>query len=246
MDRPDHSDAAFFLAVDITTSPAQGLKTLFVAGIRSLDQIAALAEEHNVKHVYLGANQSFQRNKAWAEIIPALIGKGYRVTLDFPNAAVEYVRELLLPSGILGSPSFIPVVSVAVPFVESLNKNLIVKIDDISYDGTNSGVWCVPAHSLLDSNRFTQWNEFGADQILLTNRDIKELRKKPKEKGDPFNPVVPRRDKPKEEPEKDPVLEALAKQAAMPGPGMFDRAGRLMIDGEGNKIPVKDRVPFEG
>ncbi|NCX50737.1 MAG: peptide-methionine (R)-S-oxide reductase [Burkholderiaceae bacterium] len=37
----------------------KGQKTLFVVGIKSVDEIIALAEKHNINHIYFGTSQSF-------------------------------------------------------------------------------------------------------------------------------------------------------------------------------------------
>jgi hypothetical protein len=173
--REGHDDAVFFVGSEIETTPAAGMKTLFVVGVRSISHTIELAREHHCKHVYLGANRSFQKNKAWNEIIPALLAEGLRVTLDYPAEAQEYVVDLLLPE-IVSHPYFIPMISCVIPHVENFNRNLVIKIDDVDFKGTNSGVWCISASELLDRNRFTDWKEYVEDVVLVRDSDIKALR----------------------------------------------------------------------
>jgi len=179
MDREGHDEAVFFIGPEVETTPAQGMKTLFVIGIRSVALTLQLAKEHNCKHIYLGANKSFQRNKAWNDIIPELITAGYRVTLDYPVEAHTYVTELL-DTSVASHLYFIPMASCEIAYVETFSKNLVVKIDDIDFKSTNTGVWCVPAKDLLDRNRYTPWGEYTGDQIIMSNDDIKALRKNAK------------------------------------------------------------------
>lgn len=180
LDRKGHDDAVFFIGNEIETTPAAGMKTLFVSGVRSIPQTIELAHTHNCKHVYLGANRSFQKNKLWNEIIPALLAEGFRVTLDYPADAQEYVVDLL-PAEVVNHPYFIPMASVQIAHVETFSKNFVVKVDDVKFQGTNSGVWCIAAAELLDRNRFTSWEEYTQDEVLLRDADIKALRIKKKE-----------------------------------------------------------------
>ena len=175
MDREGHDEAVFFIGPEVETTPANGMKTLFVVGIRSIPLIIKLAKEQNCKHVYLGANQSFQKNKAWNKIIPELIDAGLRVTLDYPVDAHSYVVDLLKDS--IGShPYFIPMASCVIGNIETFNKNFTIKIDDEGFNVTNTGVWCHSASTLLDSNRYTPWSEYGGDQVIMTNDDIYAMR----------------------------------------------------------------------
>lgn len=177
LDREDHDDAVFFVGPEVETTPANGMKTLFVVGIRSISQTIELAKEHNCPHVYLGANRSFQNNKLWEAMIAALLAEGLRVTLDYPVSAQEFVLETISEKS-LGHPYFIPMISCIIPHVESFNKNMTLKIDDVTFKGTNSGVWCLPQSELLDRNRYTPWMEYINDEVLLRDSDIKALRSK--------------------------------------------------------------------
>ena len=51
----------FFTGVEIEKTPAYGMKTLFVVGAHDPYVIMELAREHNCKHIYFGANQSFPK-----------------------------------------------------------------------------------------------------------------------------------------------------------------------------------------
>jgi hypothetical protein len=184
IERQDHDDAVYFVGPEVETSAAFSKKTLFVVGVRGIQQMIDLAREHNCPHIYLGANRSFQNNKLWAEIVPALLDEGFWVTLDYPASAQQFVVDTL-PGKYAAHPHFIPMVSCIVPYVETFSKNLVLKVDDTDFQGTNTGVWCIPQHDLLDRNRFTPWVDYGNDEVIMRDSDIKALRKirrnKPKE-----------------------------------------------------------------
>jgi len=50
--------------------------------------------------------------------------------------------------------------------VQTSNPNLTIKIDDIDFNATNEGVWCLNHHEVTDSNRFTPWQDYGTDLVL--------------------------------------------------------------------------------
>lgn len=178
--REDHNDAVYFVGPEVETTPVNGMKTLFVVGVRSIPQMISLAREYECKHIYLGANKSYQNNKTWGDIIPALLGEGFYVSLDYPVSSHQTVMEIL-PLEVRGHQRFIPMVSCEIPHIESF-RNLTVKIDDSDFNHTNRGVWCLSVRDILDSNRFTGWEEYGHDKVVMRDDDIKELRKNPKKK----------------------------------------------------------------
>lgn len=215
MNREGHNDAVYFVGPEVETTPAFSLKTLFVVGVRSVTQMIELAEAYSCKHIYLGANRSFQKNKRWNEIIPLLLDKGFKVTLDYPADSHDFVVETLDPE-ITRHNNFIPMLSCQVAKVETFSKNLTIKIDDVDFKGTNSGVWCIVQRELLDSNRFTPWDEYGHDEIIVRDEAIKELRKNPSKREliPSKEPVVedePKVKKPAPDPVPDVVRNALTK-----------------------------------
>ena len=49
----------YFTGVEIEKTPAYGMQTLFVVGVRPLEEITDIVTQRRCDHVYLGANQSF-------------------------------------------------------------------------------------------------------------------------------------------------------------------------------------------
>ena len=162
-------DVIYFTGYEVEKTPAFDMDTLFVVGCRPLDEVLAKAKETHVDHIYLGANQSFEvilphgeeeTNKAWDTLIYGLLEEGYTVTLDYD---VKY-HEWVLESGYNERHNFISQISVKLPYVNQLNYNACIKIDDADFDHSNAGVWIQPVHELLERDKFTDWTKYELDK----------------------------------------------------------------------------------
>jgi hypothetical protein len=107
---------------------------LFVVGEQPMEDIVSLAKEHNIKHIYMTGNVSYDRQIDYNTPITALIGMGFVVTLDYP---VEEHPHVLghLSSLIWQSPLFIPMISCKIAKLDKCGNNLTVKIDDEDFKG---------------------------------------------------------------------------------------------------------------
>ncbi len=167
-----HTDITFFTGVEIEKTPAYGLKTLFVVGVQDPYIVLELARNNGCKHIYFGANQSFRTNgvndaetwRPWEDMIYVCLDAedGFWCTLDFD------VRETegLLESGLTEKRRFIPQISVKLPYINQLGYNATLKIDDKDFCATNPGVWCHNLQDLLGRDRFTDWDQYGKDEII--------------------------------------------------------------------------------
>jgi len=168
MKRDGHENTAFFIGPEVEHTPAYSKKTLFVIGQQPIDEIVDLARQHKAPHIFMGADHSFETNVAgdyWNKTITALLDRGFWVTLDYQ--AHEHFRVLkMLNPGIWQSRMFVPLLSVRIPNIQTSSPNLTVKIDDIDFKATNPGVWCMHFHEVTDSNRFTDWVEYGTDVVI--------------------------------------------------------------------------------
>jgi hypothetical protein len=120
----------------------------------------------------MGANHSFRttgENTYWDKTITVLLDKGFWVSLDYEAHDHDVVLELLNP-GIWQSRLFVPLLNVRIPKIQTSSPNLTIKIDDIDFKATNPGVWCMHFHEVTDSNRFTDWVEYGNDFVLTENQ----------------------------------------------------------------------------
>ena len=162
----------FFVGIEIERTPAYGMKTLFVVGVHDPYTIMKLASKYECKHIYFGANQSFKTlgiNDAatwrpWENMIYVCLDSEHEFwcTLDFD------VREAegLLESGLTEKRRFIPQISVKLPYLNQLGYNATLKIDDKDFNATNPGVWCHNLQDLLGRDRFTDWDQYGKDEII--------------------------------------------------------------------------------
>jgi hypothetical protein len=161
----------FFTGKEIETTPAHGMDTLFVVGVQDPYRIMEIAGEHYCSHIYFGANQSFDAKgdtnnseywKPWENMIYVCLEAGFWCTLDFDVKDVEG----LLESGLTEKRKFIPQISVKIPYLQQLGYNATLKIDDVDFAATNPGVWCHRLNTLLDENKFTDWDQYGKDIII--------------------------------------------------------------------------------
>lgn len=167
MNRNGHERTAFFVGPEVEHTPAYSKKTLFVVGKQDLNRIVELAREHKVAHIFMGANHSYEStaDAYWDQTITALLDRGFWVSLDYEAHLHEKVL-VALNKGIWQSRLFVPLLSVRVPKIQTSSPNLTVKIDDVDFKATNPGVWCMHFHEVTDSNRFTDWIEYGTDVVV--------------------------------------------------------------------------------
>jgi hypothetical protein len=170
----------FFTGVEIERTPAFGMKTLFVVGTHDPSTILEMVadsrsytdDSNHIKHIYFGANQSFKTNgvndaagwKPWEHMIHTCLDSEYDLwcTLDFDVCETEG----LLESGLTENRRFIPQISVKLPYINQLGYNATLKIDDKDFSATNPGVWCHNLQDLLGRDRFTDWDQYGKDEII--------------------------------------------------------------------------------
>ena len=160
----------YFVGTEIEKTPAYGMRTLFVTGVQSADEILKLAADHDCSHIYFGANQSFpniQTDDAdawrpWEQMIDQCLENDYWCTLDFDVSVVQGVLECMF----IGHRRFIPQISVKIPYLTQLGYNATIKLDDIDFAHSNPGVWCHTLHSLTTRESFTNWDQYGEDEII--------------------------------------------------------------------------------
>ena len=166
MDRPyadgQADDVIYLTGIEVEHTPAHGLLTLFVVGPQDPMEVATKAKDADVKHIYLGANKSFDHNPKWKDLVDLLLHEGYWVTLDYPVRLHSSVMRQM--ANHMRSSRFIPMISVEIPNIELYNYNATVKIDDVSMDYSNPGVWCHPLHDLMSRKKFTPWDKYTDDE----------------------------------------------------------------------------------
>ena len=160
-------NVTFFTGVEVEKTPAFGMKTLFVTGVQPLDVIDWWYNEEQCKHIFFGANHSFNpqgydEHKAWEDMIMFFIKMGYLCSLDIPLNQVEEFNE----GGLNEHDNFIPQIRVPIPYIRLWNYNTMLKIDDKDFRATNPGVWCHSLHNLMDREKFTDWDKYGLDKVL--------------------------------------------------------------------------------
>ena len=154
----------FFVGTEVERTPALGQKTLFVTvGSVTVEQILAEASRQQVKHIYLGCEQSVDITTLncnyYDDIVCGCLEEDYWVTLDFD---IRYYEEVLR-APYMEYDKFIPHISVKLPNIALLNANAVIKIDDTSWGDTNEGVWCHSLYDIKNPAKLTKWQDYAED-----------------------------------------------------------------------------------
>ncbi len=74
--------------------------------------------------------------------------------------------EEVLEGGMVEYDTFIPMISVKLPYINQFNYNATLKLDDKDFKATNPGVWSHSLHKLQDRKVFTDWSKYTKDEII--------------------------------------------------------------------------------
>ena len=161
----------FFFGKEIEHTPAYGMDTLFVVGVKPIEDIIVklTSTGDNTKHIFFGANHSFKPKwndaaewKLWEDMITYFLERDYPCSLDIPLSAVEEFND----GGLNDYSNFIPQIRVPIPYIKLWNYNTMLKIDDKDFKATNPGVWSHSLHKLMDRSAFTDWTCYENDEVL--------------------------------------------------------------------------------
>lgn len=162
----ERQDVVYFTGFEVEHTICYGMKTLFVVGTPPLNEILAKATETKVTQIYFGTSQSFnpravtnEEYSAWDEVIKGCLDANFWVALDF---GVEHI-EGVIESGYSEYARFVPMISVKLPYINQLNYNATIKLDDITWGATNPGVWTHHLQSLMGKDKFTHWDQYTQD-----------------------------------------------------------------------------------
>ena len=148
----ERQQVTYFVGTEVEHTVCYGMKTLFVVGTPPLDEIFENAKQVQAQQIYFGASQSFNPQdlshnsyKEWDRVILGCLKADYWVTLDYDVKHHEGVIE----SGYCEYQKFVPMISVKLPYINQLNYNATLKLDDITWGKTNPGVWTHHLPSLM-------------------------------------------------------------------------------------------------
>jgi hypothetical protein len=166
----ERQNVVYFTGYEVEHTICFGKFTLFVVGTPPVEEILAKAKETGVDHIYFGTSQSFPNisiNDAvewhkWEKVIKACLDAGYWCTLDLDVKQAEG----LLESGLCEHQRFVPMISVKLPHITLFNYNTTLKIDDRTWNDTNSGVWTHQLHDLMDKDKYTHWDQYKNDNTV--------------------------------------------------------------------------------
>ena len=157
----------YFIGTEVENTAMKGEKTLFIVGVKEVNEIVEHALAHGIRHLYFGTSQSFTPEKelewaAWTHMIRELLEKKFWCTLDF---GVEYAEQVL-GMGLDEYDNYISMISVKLPYIRQFNYNATLKLDDNTWGDTNPGIWCHSLHKLQDRSVYTDWKDYKGDENI--------------------------------------------------------------------------------
>ena len=169
LDTNQRQQVTYFVGYEVEHTICFGMKTLFVVGTPPLEEIQELAIKNECRHIYFGTSQSFnptaishEQYKPWDDVIIPFLKQGFWVTLDFDVQHIEGVLE----SSYNEYDKFVPMISVKLPYINQLNYNATIKLDDRTWGATNPGVWTHQLHTLMNIKNYTHWEQYTQDTPL--------------------------------------------------------------------------------
>lgn len=166
MSKLDYDNIELFTGKEVEHTPTYGMQTLFVNGKTPVEEILKHAQEH----VYMGANHCSINVNNSAELeyynntIKTILDNDIWVTMDFDAQHYDTMLQALDDS-IWSHSKFVPMISVHLEKVKTVNPNLTIKITDKEFRGVNGGVWCMEPKD-FPSTKFTPWVEYEGDEAI--------------------------------------------------------------------------------
>lgn len=172
LDTQSRKKVKFFIGKEVENTAMKDQTTLFVVGVQNVVDIVRYTQKTSVAHVYLGTSQSFtpiteEDWRDWNNIINKLLDLGLWVTLDYDVQYAEMVSRMNWHLNL----HFINMISVKIPNIKTFNANTVIKLDDITWGATNTGVWTHDLDKLMTKKTYTDWSEYKGDYPVDIDND---------------------------------------------------------------------------
>jgi galactose-1-phosphate uridylyltransferase len=79
--------------------------------------------------------------------------------------------EQVTATGLMSSKKFIPMISAKIPNIYKINGNATLKIDDVTWGHSNTGVWSRNLKEITDAMHYTDWKEYVGDTVIDVDTD---------------------------------------------------------------------------
>ena len=56
--------------------------------------------------------------------------------------------------------------SLPIAYAEKYQDKITVKVDDIGFNKTNTGVWCNPLNKMMNPITKTEWSSYTTDEVI--------------------------------------------------------------------------------
>lgn len=166
----------FLVGTEMAHTNFNGLHTLFVSGFAYAGTLLELCKEHNVKHVHLGYNNTFQNNKMYNQIIDDLFEAGLKVTLEYPASEYKTIMDLIVKE-IWDNRNFVPLMTVEVGDVYLRGHNSSVQFVDSK--SANAGVWSSKFTSVMDHNNYESMVDINNRISAVTSKETETAKVAP-------------------------------------------------------------------
>ncbi|HRC95535.1 MAG TPA: hypothetical protein PK317_01910 [Coprothermobacter proteolyticus] len=153
----------YFIGYEVEKTRFHGMKTLFIRGDQTLDQVQSQISKLNSQallHLYFGSSKT--HNELWNHIsfpedVLHLLNSGFFVTVEVD--AASYIDMVSwLGASVVADPNFCLNVSVSVP--QWAIPSVAVKLEPMTPFKEGRGVYTFVA----DSSRLTTWDEYRGDK----------------------------------------------------------------------------------
>ena len=142
----------YTIGAEVEHTPAFSKKTLFVEGLPSSIEVARIALAEKVQHVRFSPRTA---DHNWDRLLTDVLDLGLWATLEYP-AAFHPVFQLELSKGVLQSRRYVPLINVKLHDLAASGTNLSIKFES----DTNPGNWTLNCSDLMDSNKYTSWEDY--------------------------------------------------------------------------------------
>ena len=95
------------------------------------------------------------------QVIQHLLDHRFQVKLDITRGF-----DLTSIDMFIDSEYFHIMYSLPIAYAERYKNSITIKVDDIGFDKTNSGVWCNTLDKLMDPVSKTEWSSYTTDEVV--------------------------------------------------------------------------------
>lgn len=160
------SEARFFIGQEVERTMYYQHRTLFVIGVQSAQEIISLQQQHDCTHIFFGANYSFEprtqaEEEQWQHMLGQVLKHKIPMSIDTTIKYLGILKDFALHK------HFCIQIRLPIADVEAIKDNCYLKVDDVGFKRTNTGIWTTSISKITKPENYTDWNEYGGDMAIL-------------------------------------------------------------------------------